>query len=351
MGDVTLSNKKEYAEWIQELKTRYRQSKIKAAVHVNTELLSFYWSLGKDIVSKKAEATYGSGFYKNLSRDLRKELPDVQGLSERNLRYMKKMYELFEESATTCGKFADDLFSLPWGHIRYIIDSCKNNPQKAVFFARKTLENNWSRSMLLNYLDTDLYERQGKAVSNFSSSLPMPQGELAQEMTKDPYQFDFLTLTESYEEKELKDALIKNIEKFLLELGRGFAYMGREFRLQVGSEEKFIDMLFYNANLHCYVVVEVKTQKFEAAHLGQLGLYVSAVNHILKKDGDNPTVGLLICKSKDNVVAQYALESSAVPIGISEYELSKLYPADFKGSLPSIAEIESELDEKKSIRE
>ena len=173
--------------------------------------------------------------------------------------------------------------------------------------------------------------------------MPLPQGDLAQQLMKDPYNFDFITITEDYEEKELKDALIHNIEKFLLELGRGFAYMGREFRLQIGNVEKFMDMLFYNTNLHCYVVVEVKTSEFDSENIGQLGTYVTAVNHILKRDGDNPTVGLLICKTKDNVLAQYALESMAVPIGISEYELSKLYPVDFKSGMPSIEEIESKL--------
>ncbi|MBP5591761.1 DUF1016 family protein [bacterium] len=355
--EISLLNAKDYKQWIQEIKIRYKQSQIKAALHVNSELLSFYWSIGRDIVAKKAEARYGSSFYKKLSVDLRKEIPDVQGLSERNIRYMRQMFELFSDSATTCGKILkakkkpinpnilDELFRIPWGHIRYIIDNCKNNPEKAYFFVHKTLENNWSRSMLLNYLDTDLYERYGKSVSNFSQVLSIPQGELAQQITKDPYQFDFLTLSEKYEERELKDELIRNIEKFLLELGRGFAYMGREIRLEIGNEEKFADMLFYNVNLHCYVVVEVKTQKFEAAHLGQLGLYVSAVNHLLKKECDNPTVGLLICKSKDDVVAQYSLESSAVPIGISEYELSKLFPSNFESSLPTINEIEKELAE------
>ena len=212
-----------------------------------------------------------------------------------------------------------------------------------MFYVEKTIENNWSRAVLLNFLDTDLYERQGKAITNFSETLPAIQGELAQQLTKDPYSFDFLTLTEKYEEKELKNALIQNIERFLLELGKGFAYMGREYRIQIGSEEKFIDMLFYNVNLRCYVVIEVKIEKFEASYLGQLGLYVSSVNHLLKKEYDNPTIGLLICKSKDDIVARYALETSTVPIGISEYELQKIFPKDFKSSLPSIEEIERKL--------
>lgn len=213
-----------------------------------------------------------------------------------------------------------------------------------MFYVNKTIENNWSRAVLLNWLTTDLYERQGKAITNFSSQLPTPQGDLAQEMTKDPYNFDFLTLTENYNEKELKDASEDNIVKFLLELGSGFAFVGREYRLLIGETEKFIDLLFYNIKLHCYVVIEVKTDKFDSSSIGQLGTYVAAANHILKADGDNPTIGLLICKEKDNILAQYALESSSEPVGISEYELSKLYPADFKGSLPSIEEIERQLN-------
>jgi predicted nuclease of restriction endonuclease-like (RecB) superfamily len=236
-----------------------------------------------------------------------------------------------------------ELFQIPWGHHRYIIDKLRGYPEKALFFVRKTIENGWSRSVLLNFLDTDLYERQGKAISNFGQTLPSLQSDLAQEMTKDPYNFDFLTMTAGYKEKELKDALERNIVKFLLELGTGFAFIGREYRIMIGKTEKFIDMLFYNLKLRCYVVIEVKTDKFDSGNIGQLGTYVAAVNHILRSETDNPTIGILICKTKDNVLAQYALESSSQPIGISEYELSKLYPADFKGTLPTIEELEQEV--------
>ena len=196
---------------------------------------------------------------------------------------------------------------------------------------------------MLNWLDTDLYERQGKAITNFNKQLPVAQGDLANELTKDPYNFDFLTMTEGYNEKELKDALTDNIVKFLLELGNGFAFVGREYRLEVGKTEQFIDLLFYNIRLHCYVVIEIKTEKFKPSDIGQVGTYVVAVNHILKTEQENPTIGLIICKEKDEVLAQYAVESAGEPIGISEYELSKVYPADFKSSLPTIAEIEQQL--------
>ncbi|MBQ6436198.1 DUF1016 family protein [bacterium] len=341
-----MTNDQEYREWLVDLKTRYQQSRIKASIKINYEVIFYYWSVGRDIVIKKAESKWGSGFYDNLSRDLRRELPGVQGLSHTNLRYMRNFYVLFPDAFgenLISPQLVEKLQQTPWGHIRYIMDKCRDDQDKAIFFINKTVENNWSRAVLLNFLDTDLYERQGKAITNFDKSLTLPQGDLAQQLTKDPYSFDFLTMRDNYQEKELKDALIANIEKFLLELGKGFAYMGREYRLQIGETEKFIDMLFYNTVLRCYVVVEVKVEKFEAGHLGQLGLYVTAVNHQLKNETDNPTIGLLICKSKENVVAKYSLESMAVPIGISEYELQKIYPADFKSSLPTIEEIESEL--------
>ena len=356
---------KEYAIWISELSNRFKNMQIKAATRVNHEMLAFYWMLGKDIEKKKAEHKWGSNFFATLSMDLRAALPGQEGFSETNVRYMKRFYVLYSqylpqpvektedellpqlveelEYSEINPLFVDLICTVPWGHHRYIMDKCKGNSEKALFYVYKTIENNWSRAVLLNWLDTDLYERQGKAISNFINQLPSPQGDLAQEITKDPYNFDFLTMREGFDEKELKDALADNVVQFLLELGSGFAFVGREYRLMIGRTEKFCDLLFYNINLHCYVVVEVKVDKFESEYIGQLGTYVTAVNHILRTEIDNPTIGILICKEKDNVLAQYALESSSQPIGVSEYELSKLYPADFKGTLPSIEEIERQL--------
>jgi predicted nuclease of restriction endonuclease-like (RecB) superfamily len=236
-----------------------------------------------------------------------------------------------------------NVFCIPWGHQKLLIDRCKGDSSKALFYVHKTIENNWSRAVLLNFLDTDLYERQGKAVTNFSATLPAPQSELAQAITRDPYNFDFLTIREKYDEKELKDALMDKVENFLMELGTGFAFMGREVRLVIGNTEKYLDMLFYNAKQHCYVVVEVKAVEFDSSFAGQLGTYVVAVNHQMKTELDNPTIGLLICKGMDRVEAQYALESTSQPLGVSIYELSKLIPEEFKGSLPTIEEIEAEL--------
>ena len=235
------------------------------------------------------------------------------------------------------------LLSIPWDHHRCIIDKCKDDMNKALFFVRKTWENNWGRDALLNWLDTDLYERDGKAVTNFQSTLSAMQSDLAQQMTKDPYQFDFLNLREKFDERDIEDELVNNVTRFLLELGKGFSYMGRQFRLEVGQQEFFPDLLFYNAHLHAYVVIELKAQSFHPSFLGQLSFYVSAINHQFKTDIDNPTIGLLICKDKDNVVAKYALESYKEPMGISEYQLSKLFPKNFKSSMPTIEELEKGL--------
>ena len=319
------ANRSDYVQWLSELKLRYRNQQLKASVIVNQAMLEFYWSMGRDISDRQFENHYGSGFYKRLSGDLLRELPEAKGFSPTNLKYCRYFYDSYSPLFINRQQPVDDLrpedlFLIPWGHHVQIINRCGDNPKKASFYVRKCHELSWSRSVLMNFLDTGLYEREGKAVTNF------------------------LSLDTGYREKELKTALIDNITKFLLELGSGFAYMGKEYRLKVGETEQFLDLLFYNINLRCYVVIEVKTGEFTPGDHGQLGPYVVAVNHILKKPDENPTLGLLICKSKDNVLAKYALESSNVPIGVSEYELAKLYPADFKSTLPSIEEIERELN-------
>ena len=379
MGKAVTIQDKEYLEWIKDLGTRFRRSQIKAAVKVNEEMLRFYWELGHDIVERDAENHYGSRFFSILSHDLKEATSMTSGLSERNIRYAKDFYLLYSQEVgilqqpAAKSDLVDDtkdeeklqqpaaksndtilpqlveqikseIFSVPWGHHMLLIDKCKNAPQKALFFVHQTMQNGWSRNMLLNFLDTDLYERQGKALTNFSRTLPDETSDLAQELTKDPYGFAFTGITGKYNERLLKDKLLNNITQFLVELGTGFAYVGKEYRLQIGDTENFIDLLFYNLNLSCYVVIEVKIGKFEFADAGQLGGYVVACNHILKKEGrDNPTIGILICKEKDSLVAQYALEASSQPLGISEYELAKLYPEKVEGTMPSIEEIEQNL--------
>ena len=364
---------KDYSRWVEDLSVRYRQSQIKAAVRVNRELLKYYWELGRDIEEMHVEERWGQSVIKNLSVDLQLKNPNSTGLSRTNIYYAKKFYLLYSQYLKIVpqlvgqlengkaqqtvkdsseivpqpvGQLEEMLFSIPWGHHRYLIDRYGTEPAEAFFYVKKTMQEGWSRNVLLNFMDSDLYEREGKALTNFTRTLPDETSDLAQELTKDPYNFAFTGITKPYNEQILKDALLANISQFLLELGTGFAYVGKEYRLQIGQKEKFIDLLFYNLNLSCYVVIEVKIGEFDFQDLGQLSGYVVACNHILRKEGrDNPTIGLLICRQKDSMLAQYALEGSNLPLGISEYDLEKLYPEKVEGTIPTIEEIEARLGE------
>ncbi len=338
----------EYKAWIKDIKTYIRRQQIKAAVKVNTELLKVYWRLGRDIASYRVDAKYGSQFYETLSRELKAEFPDMKGFSTTNLKYCKRFYELYNQSDIIRHQVGDELesiiFSIPWRHHTEIIGKCKS-VDEALFYVNKTIENGWSRAVLLNFLDTKLYLADGKAITNFDKVLPSSLSDLAQQTLKDPYNFDFLTIRQNYDEKELQKALTTNITKFLLELGNGFAYVGEQYRLQVGEQEFFADLLFYNLKLRCYIVIELKVERFKPEHLGQLGFYITAIDRDIKSEMDNPTIGLLICKTKDSLVAEYALGATSLPIGISEYELKRVMPDDFKGTLPTIEEIEAKLSE------
>jgi predicted nuclease of restriction endonuclease-like (RecB) superfamily len=329
--------------------------------------------LGKDLVARQMEASWGSGFFEQLSKDLRHEFPDMQGFSERNLLYAKRFYLFYTQDKVIRPQLVDvipqqvaaelqvvenkgdlirqqvaeeledhPIFQIPWFHHVQIFTKCKSI-KEALFYVKKTIENGWSRAVLMNFMEADLFSAQGKAITNFSRLLPEPQSDLANQILKDPYNFDFLTLTENYKEKELEDALTTNITTFLLELGHGFAYVGRQVPVKIGETERFIDLLFYHLELRCFVVIELKAGKFEAEHIGKLGLYISAINHQRKKETDRPTIGMVICKTKDSVEVQYSLEVTNQPIGVSEYQLAKLLPDNLKGSLPSIEELEEEL--------
>ena len=341
-----------YKEWIGQLSIQYRNAQIKAAVAVNTEMLQFYWELGRGIESMQSDNKYGSKFFDTLSRDLKAVIPEAKGFSSRNLQAIKKFYLMYskilpqvaaESPSSNLPQVVADLFRIPWGHHRLLMDKFFSEPETALFYIRETVKHGWSRAVLDHMLDMKLHLRQGKAVTNFKEQLPEITSELAQEMTKDPYIFDFTNLTVPYKERELKEELLKNITKFLLELGEGFAFVGQEYKLNVGQTEQFTDLLFYHLKLRCYIVIELKVTKFEPGYLGQLGMYVTAVNHILKTEHDNPTIGLLICKTKDDVLAQYSLEGYNLPIGVSQYQLEKFLPENFKSALPSIEEIEAKL--------
>ena len=285
-----------------------------------------------------------------MSKDLRKTFPNMSGFLVQNLKSIRYWYKFYNsdenglQSVSQMELIEKIIKSIPWGHNQRIMYKCKNIAE-ALFYAQKTMDNGWSRTVLEHQIDSGLYDRQGKAITNFQLKLPEPQSDLAEQTLKNPYNFDFLTLREKYDEKELEDALINQITQFLLELGTGFSYLGRQVHLHVGESDFYMDLLFYHVRLHCYVVVELKTEKFKPEFAGKLNFYVTAVNKKMKTEKDNPTIGILICKDKDDVVAEYALDDISQPIGIAEYELTKVLREEFKSSLPTVEEIESELSE------
>ncbi|HAH31763.1 MAG TPA: DUF1016 domain-containing protein [Elusimicrobia bacterium] len=368
-----LIHDKNYKAWLTELKGKIRNTQLKAAVTVNTQLLEFYWELGADIIAKQTQAAWGSGLIDQLSKDLMSEFPEMKGFSRRNLMYIQEWYLFYTKSIVqqAVGQIARQPVSqlqknqfvpqpvgqlvqqpvalitqIPWGHNIAIISKCENIDE-ALYYAQSTTKYNWSRTVLVHQIESGLYKREGKAVNNFAVTLPKPQSDLAVQTLKDPYIFDFLSMTGDYREKELENAIVSHVTQFLLELGAGFSYIGRQMPLQVDDREFFIDLLFYHTKLHCYVVVELKTVGFEPEHAGKLNFYLKAVDSQLRTGQDNPTVGILICKSKNKLVVEYALSDIRKPIGVSEYKLTQSLPKSIKSSLPSIKEIEKELGSKK----
>ncbi len=339
----------EYKAWVESLKNKFRTSQIKASIKVNTTLLEFYWNLGEEIVEKQEEHKWGSGFLAKLSHDLSSEFSDIKGFSYRNIRFIKQWYLFWQQAVANMEnenwqQLVAILFQVPWGHHQIILNKIKN-VDEAIYYVQNTMKNGISRDILLHQIESNLFERDGKAITNFENTLPPIQSDLAQEITKNPYNFDFLALTQDYQERELEDALTQNITHFLLELGSGFAFVGRQYKLNIGGDEFKIDLLFYHIKLRCYVVVELKATSFKPEHAGKLSFYTSAIDGELKGSDDNPTIGILICKSKNNTVVEYALKDINKPLGISEYHLTESLPKEYQSSLPSIEEIEAKLDE------
>lgn len=334
---------KAYKIWLLDIKARVRNVQIKAAVNVNTQLLELYWSIGADIVAKQKKAKWGDGLIDQLSQDLSIEFPDMKGFSRRNMMYIQRWYLFYSGKKNELVQQAVALITqIPWGHNIVIISQCQSLAE-ALYYVKKTLSHNWSRSLLTHQIESRLYKREGKAISNFVLTLPKVQSDLAHETLKDPYVFDFLSMADDYNERDLEKGLVEHLTKFLLELGAGFAFIGQQFPIQVGSQEFYIDLLFYHAQLHCYVVIELKTKSFEPSFAGQLNFYIKAVDMQLRKSGDQSTIGLLLCKNKDKLVAEYALSDIHKPIGVSEYKLSHSLPKNLKLSLPTIKQIEKEL--------
>ncbi len=334
----------EYSSWLKELKNKVRTVQIKAAVQVNSEMLHFYWELGADIIQKQEISKWGDGFISRLSGDLISEFPEMKGFSMSNLKYIKHWYQFYTRDNIIGQQVVDQIIQVPWGHNIAIITKCESIAE-ALYYIQNTRLHNWSRSVLVHQIESRLYQREGKAITNFSITLPKHQSDLAIQTLKDPYVFDFLTMTKNFNELELEKELVKQITHFLLELGAGFAYIGRQIPLTVGERDFFIDLLFYHTRLHCYVVVELKTVEFEPEHTGKLNFYIKAVDNQYRQEGDQPTIGILLCKNKDKMVAEYALSDIHKPIGVSEYQLSRFLPDNLKPSLPSIEELERELAE------
>ena len=398
----SLIKNQEYINLIREIKSKIQTSQIKAHIKVNKVLLKLYWDIGKIITIKQKKSSWGDGVIKQISKDLQSEFPNMKGFSVTNIKYMKLWFQFYtnrqqavdqlenpvnskfikdkessisqqivdhlakdeeiqftdnkentivqqtvaqlEKSKSTqlVGQFNYEIFSIPWGHNIAIITKSKSL-EEAIFYIQQTLQNNYSRAQLIERMKKDDYKRIGKAITNFKDKLPDFHSKLAIETLKNPYNFDFLCLREEHDEKELEDALMNNLSNFLIELGQGFAFVGRQYKLKIGGKDFRIDLLFYHIKLHSYVVIELKTVDFKPEFTGKLNFYVSAIDGEIKGENDNPTIGLLICKSKNDTIVEYSFRDINKPIGISDYQLTKILPESFKSSLPTIEEIEAEL--------
>ncbi len=341
--DVSLS---EYKSFLESIKKDIKQTQIKAAAGVNTELIMLYWRIGKAISEKVAAEGWGAKTIDSISNDLARAFPGMAGFSVRNLRYMRKFFETYSEL-----NFAAAAAKLPWGHNMAILDALSNNDQR-LWYIQQVLEHGWSRSVLTMWIASDLYGRQGKALTNFQSNLPKPQSDLAQQTLKDPYNLEFLMMSKDALEKEIEGGLMEHLQRFLVELGQGFAFVGKQYPLKVGTQDFFIDLLFYHLKLRCFVVVELKATAFDPRDTGQLSFYLAAVDNQLRSPEDKPTIGLLLCQSKDELVVEYALQQTKGPIGVADYMVKfvESLPRELKKSLPSVQEIEEELKIRKKTK-
>ncbi|NGX56963.1 MAG: hypothetical protein K1060chlam5_01218 [Candidatus Anoxychlamydiales bacterium] len=338
---------KEYKALFQDIKKRILSSQLKAAMTVNKEMITLYWEIGSKVYLKQKGDGWGFKTIEKLAKDLKSTFPNMKGFSFRNLKYMVCFAKAYPDFKIRQQPVAQ----IPWGHNILLLQKLETIEER-LWYANKTIENGWSRNSLLHWLDSNLHKREGKAINNFQNTLISPQSDLANQTLKDPYLFDFLTLRDEYDEQELESGLLDHIQKFLLELGAGFSFVGRQIHLEVGNQDFYIDLLFYHYKLRCFIVVELKATDFKPEFAGKMNFYLSAVDDIMKHKDDQPTIGLLLCKGKNKVVAEYALRDINKPIGISQYETAIIesLPDELKGSLPSIEEIELELENKESIK-
>ncbi len=328
----------DYGVLLKEIKDQVVSSRYKAALKVNKELILLYHQIGTGILNAQQQHGWGAKVIDQLSKDLRSAFPEMKGFSTRNLKYMRKFAESYPDL-----EFVQQVAAqLPWFHIATIMDQVSHK-ENQIFYMKKVIEHGWSRSILDMQIETALHRRQGQAITNFKEKLPSPQSDLAHYTLKDPYIFDFLNIGEEAHEREVEKALVHHMEKFLLELGQGFAFIGRQYHLDVGDQDFYIDLLFYHLKLRSFVVLELKDKDFKPEYAGKMNFYLSAVDDLLKHPSDNPSIGLILCKSKNNVLAEYALRDMTKPIGLAEYKLTEALPENLKTNLPTIEELEAEL--------
>ena len=331
----------DYQQWLKNLKTRIQSAQQRAVLAVNQELITLYWHIGSEILQRQQQQGWGSKVIDQLAKDLRQAFPDMKGFSRSNLLYMRSFAETwpdFEQNPIV----QQAVGQIPWGHNLVLLSKVKEQQQRLVY-AQSAQQYGWSRNVLVHQIENRLLERQGKAATNFAQTLPAPQSELAQQTLKDPYIFDFLSIGAQAHERDIEQALTQHVSQFLLELGAGFAFVGKQVPLEVGGQDFYLDLLFYHLKLRCYLVVELKAGDFNPAHIGQLSFYLTAVDEQLKTEQDAPSIGLLLCKSRNKIIAEYALRDNSKPIGVAEYQLAQSLPENFADKLPSIERIEQEL--------
>jgi predicted nuclease of restriction endonuclease-like (RecB) superfamily len=327
-----------YATLLATIKERIQSAQVRAATAVNQELVLLYWNIGKEILTRQSAEGWGKNVIPRLAKDLKALFPDMKGLSPRNLGYMKAFAETWPEDPI----LQEPLAKLTWFHNLTLLEKLKTREER-LWYAQAAIENGWSRNVLVIHIEAGLFHRQGKALTNFSRTLPAPQSDLAQQLLKDPYNFDFLTLSKDAHERELESGLVEHIQRFLVELGKGFAFVGRQYPLDIGGQDYRLDLLFYHLTLRCFVVIDLKGAEFKPEYAGKMNFYLAAVDDTLKHPTDQPTIGLILCKGKNQIVVEYALRNVATPMGIAEFRHLERLPDELKGSLPTIEEIEAEL--------
>jgi predicted nuclease of restriction endonuclease-like (RecB) superfamily len=331
-------NFEKYVNFLNQIKSDIQQTQLRTALSITYELTNLYWRIGKGLSEKVLEEGWGAKTLERVSKDISSLFPDLSGFSFRNLKYMRQFAEAYPSE-----NWATAVAQIPWGHNIVLLEKVDTCP-KRLWYAQQTLENGWSRKVLATWIESDLYSRQGRAINNFKKTLPEPQSDLAEQTLKDPYNFSFLALDKKYREQELEQGLIDHIQKFLMELGQGFAFIGRQHRIEISDREYMIDLLFYHMKLRCYVVIELKAEEFDPRDAGQMNFYLSAVDDLLRHPEDRPTIGMILCKTKDKIVVEYALRDNLKPIGVASYEtkIMESLPENLRGSLPSVEEIEAE---------